>query len=394
MAGMSLQGFLFTWLLVGVLDEPADRAGFARSSAEAPPLLMLLLGGWLGDRFTARGYLMTMHALMCLPPLGVAAIYDAGALTYAWVVLSGVAMSAIQALSDPARQAVLSQVSRIDVQRSVTLMTVATSLVGIAGLYLGGQLESIGLTNVLFAQAATFLLGIVAVRGLPAIAATGQQGGDPFVGLRAAWSIALVRNAIGLNLLSSLFNAGAYVIAIPYIVTQVYGGDAAMFATVMIVFTIGGVGSNVVLLAFMPLVRAGRLFVVLQLTRVVILAVLWSEPPLWLFQTMILVWGLNMGVTSTLVRTTVQELAPAAQRAGILAVLLLSFVVASPVSAALLGMVIEAFDPLAALVPGMFVSVAVFALGRFGSGLWHYHSPTAAPVRLEASAAANRSVGD
>ena len=48
LAGMSLQGFLFTWLLVGVLERPADEAGFARSLAELPPLAVLFLGGlWI-----------------------------------------------------------------------------------------------------------------------------------------------------------------------------------------------------------------------------------------------------------------------------------------------------------------------------------------------------------
>ena len=49
MAGMSLQGFLFTWLLVGTLETPADQVGIARSLAEFPPLLILLLGGVLGE---------------------------------------------------------------------------------------------------------------------------------------------------------------------------------------------------------------------------------------------------------------------------------------------------------------------------------------------------------
>ena len=36
MAGISLQGFLFTWLLVGVLERGAAEVGFARSLAERP----------------------------------------------------------------------------------------------------------------------------------------------------------------------------------------------------------------------------------------------------------------------------------------------------------------------------------------------------------------------
>ena len=101
MAGMSLQGFLFTWLLVGILERPADEAGFARSLAEFPPLLVLFLGGLLGDRFNGRSYLAAMHLLMALPPLMIAAVYGAGALGYWWVVLFGVLMAGIQALSDP-----------------------------------------------------------------------------------------------------------------------------------------------------------------------------------------------------------------------------------------------------------------------------------------------------
>ena len=49
-------------------------------------------------------------------------------------------------------------------------------------------------------------------------------------GLKAVLRIALIRDIVGLNLLSSLFNAGAYIIAIPYIVKEVYLGDAQTLA--------------------------------------------------------------------------------------------------------------------------------------------------------------------
>ena len=95
MAGMSLYGFLFTWLLVGVLDRPADEAGAARSIAELPPLALLLIGGMMGDRLNARNFLLAMHILMALPPLLIAFVYDAGTLSYWWVVAYGVAMAGI-----------------------------------------------------------------------------------------------------------------------------------------------------------------------------------------------------------------------------------------------------------------------------------------------------------
>ena len=376
MAGMSLQGFLFTWLLVGTLEIPADRVGFARSLAEFPPLAILLLGGILGDRSNARSYLMTMHFLVCIPPLLLAMVFGLGLLSYWWVVGFAVLMACIQSLSDPARQATLSRVARVDVQRAVTIMTVCTSMVGLAGVWLGGQMETLGLATVLVVQSLLFLAGLGAARRLPSLpVALGVQRPGIASGMKAVLRIPLIRDVIGLNLLSSLFNAGAYVIAIPFIAKEVYLGSAETLATAMIVFTAGAIGSNIVLLYFMPLKHPGRIYLGMQLTRLAILVLIWLQPASWLFHLALFGWGLHMGIGTTLVRTTVQELAPLAERAQILSLLLLSFMVSAPVSAILLGQVIERFDPLTALVPGMMVSVVLFVVGTWGTGLWNYRSP-------------------
>ena len=95
-----------------------------------------------------------------------------------------------------------------------------------------------------------------------------------------------------------------------------------------------------------------------------ILGILWLQPSLWLFYMVMVAWGLNMGVTTTLVRTTVQELAPETYRAQILSVLLLSFVVSSPISSILLGLLIAETTPLAAMLPGIVISLLIF--GRAG----------------------------
>jgi Transmembrane secretion effector len=269
----------------------------------------------------------------------------------------------------------LSRVARTDIQRTVTLMTIVTSLVGLVGVWVGGQLERIGLVQVLLLQGLLFAAGAIAVHRLPAMPVTaGRARPHVLEGIRASWRLPLIRNVIGLNFLSSLFNAGAYIIAVPFIVKDVYFGDADFFATVIIVFTVGSIGSNIVLLRYMPLHRPGQLFIWMQITRVAILGVLYLKPNLAIFHLCILAWGLNMGVTTTLVRTTVQELAPDEHRAQILSVLLLSFMVSAPVSAMLLGTLIAGYDPLAALLPGVVVSLVIFVVGLFWSGLWAYES--------------------
>jgi hypothetical protein len=382
MAGMSLQGFLISALLVYVLNLPAAQTGSARFMAELPPLLILFLGGVLGDRRDGRRYLMLMHALMALPPLFIALVHSTGQLSYWWVVLFGVLMASIQSLSDPARQSTLSRVAHLDIQRAITWMTIVTSTVGIGGFLLGARLESWGVSTVLVLQSALFAAGMAAVARLPALPPLAQgprrSAKDNLLqGLRATLAIPLLRNVIGLNFLSSLFNAGAYIVVVPYILNEVYAGTASSLAQAMIVFTIGSIGSNLLLLRFMPLLHPGRLFLFMQLTRMGILGLIFIEPGPWFFQVLLVAWGLNMGVTTTLVRTTVQELAPALARAQVLSILLFSFMVSSPVSALILGFLISLTSPTFALVPGIVISAVIFLLGLRVSGLWQYRSPAA-----------------
>ncbi len=372
LGGMSLQGLLVPWMLLGMLETTPAQFSLSRVLMELPPLVALFAGGLLADRGDARRLLMGLSAAACLPPL----LMGQASLGFWVVVAFGMAMSTLQALSDPARQAMLSRISRIDIQRTIVVATVVTSLVGIGGFAVGGQVKTLGLETVLIIEAAFFALGIAALQRLPAQPA--YLAGPPRVlaGFAALRRLPLVRNIIGLNFLSSLFNAGAYTVAMPLVVTHTYGGDAAFLANMLIAFTIGSIGSNVLLFAVMPLLRPGRLFALMQLTRIAILALLWLQPPVWLFFLLVFAWGLNMGVTSTLVRTTVQELAPAPVRAQVLAILLLSFMLGAPLSAALLGQIVAATDPLTALLPGIPVSLAIFLAAAFGTGLWSYRSPS------------------
>ncbi len=131
----------------------------------------------------------------------------------------------------------------------------------------------------------------------------------------------------------------------------------------------------------MPLLRPGRLFMLMQLTRVVILAVLWMRPSLWLFYVAIVAWGFNMGITTTLVRTTVQELAEEPHRAQILSMLLVSFMISAPASSVLLGWLIAGYDPLTALIPAIVMSLVIFGIGVTSSGLWRYRAYTQRVLR-------------
>ena len=379
LGAISLQGFLVTWLMVGTLEIPADKVGFLRSLLELPAILVLV-GGVAADRMDPRKLLQWAHVVIAVPPLLVAVAYTYGYLNLWVVVAFGMAMVTLQGLSDPARQTMLNRITRIDIQRTVTLTTIVTSLVGILAMWIGGKLETIGLTKILLIQSGFFLLGLLAINRLSPIPHRPASKRVNLVqGFRSAMGFTLIRNLIGLNFASSLFNAGAYIIAIPFIVKDVYFGDAAFYANVIIVFTCGSVGSNLILFRFMPLLKPGRLFLIMQLSRALILGLLLTEPALPLFYLSIFAWGLNMGGTTTMARAIVQESAPESQRGQILSILTFSFMVSAFISAPILGLIVDAYSPLAALAPGILVSFFIFTVGILWSGLWQYQSTTASP---------------
>lgn len=374
LGAVALQMWLMQWLLVFHLEVTPAEFGLSRALMEAPPLVMLLVAGVVADRVDGRRVLLVLSLAACVPPLLVAAA--GGRLSYWPVVAFGVAMALLQWASEPSRAAMMNRVTRIDIQRTVTLTTLVTTVISLGAIWLGGRLEGAGIGYVLALQVALIAIATATVFPLTPQPPTPGARPDLAEGLRALWRLPLVRNMIAINFVSSMFNAGAYQVVVPLIVRDVYAGDAAFLANMFIAFTLGNAGSTVALLVFMPLRRPGMVFLVMQLTRVAVLAALWLQPPTWLFFVLIAGWGLNMAVTTTLARTTVQELAPSEHRAKILAILLASFMVSSPVSALVLGFVVELGGAPFGLLPGVAVSLAIFLVGRFASGLWRFESPS------------------
>lgn len=386
MGAMALQVYLVQWLLVFHLQADALVVGISRALIEVPPVAVLLLGGVLADRVEGRRLLVALAMAACLPPLALVALHGSlpqAAIPYWAVVIFGASMAMLQSAGDPGRAAAVNRVTRLDVQRTVTLATIATTAVSMAAVWAGGRIETLGLAAVLLGQAALLALSGVASARLPPLPPLHAGGQQLAAGVAAFWRTALVRNMIGINFVSALFNAGAYIVVIPLVVREVYQGDGAFLAALFVAFTAGNAAGNVGLLLAMPLRRPGRLFLLMQLTRMAILLGLWFEPAAWLLFALIAGWGVNMGVTTTLSRTTVQELAPAAHRAKILAVLLASFVVASPLSALLLGFVAQTGGASAGLLPGVVVSLAIFVGGLLGRDIWAYRPALAGPPRAE-----------
>jgi hypothetical protein len=293
-------------------------------------------------------------------------------------------MSVVTSFSMPAQQAILNRVSGAALQQGVSASTAVGFLVQMGGLMLAGQMDRIGLSAVLVVQAVCLAVGALAIRRISAAPPADSAGPkEPALktiaaGFRATLENRVIFQILTINFASSIFNAGAFMTVFPFIIKRVYDGDAALLAIMMTVFYAGATVSNLLMFKLMPFQQPGRLFLVMQLSRILILLLLWIEPSWWLLVVATIAWGVNMGFTTTLARTIVQESAAAEFRGRILSVFTLGMMGSAPIGAILLGIIIEAFGTLNALLPAMALSFALFLYGVLGTSVWSYRSPSSA----------------
>ena len=384
----AMQYLLISWLLIGVLLLPADRVGVLQAIMGLPGIFLMLWGGASADRADPRQLLVRVYLYSPLLPLFLIAVDQFGWLGVWTVTIWGLGMSVFGSFSSPAQQAVLNRVAGADVQKGISAATAIGFLVQMVGLTVAGQMEIVGLTPILIAQAICLILGGLMIRRLAPQPPSQQERrstvwSEILKGLEETYKDRVVFNVLLINFISSIFNAGAFLTVLPYILKRVYDGDALLLAILMIVFYAGAMISNVWMIRLMPFVRPGRLFLVMQLSRIIILFLLWIEPGWWLVVLTIIGWGLNMGFTSTLARTIVQESAKPEYRGRVLSVFNLGLLGSVPIGALVLGIVIETFGTTNALIPAMVASFIFCAYGMVRTGIWNYQSPQVVPDETE-----------
>ena len=375
----AMQQLMLSWILVGVLELPADQVGVLQAIIGVPGIFLMLMGGASADRGDPRKLLLKVYLLGPVFPLLLAYLAYSYGLSVWNVMLWALGMSVVQAFSLPAQQAILNQTSGSAVQQGVTAATAVGFIVQVVGLGLASQLDRFGIPLVLVCQGLVLAVTAGSVLFIHANA-PGEVARTSAVhqiveGLRATYANKVILHTLVINFTSTIFNAGSFMTVFPFIVKRVYQGDAIMLATLMAIFFLGAACSNAILLRFQPLVRPGRVFLIMQLSRIIVLAMLFVGGDWWLLALATVLWGLNMGVTSNLARTVVQESSEVQYRGRIMSVFAIGLMGSAPIGAVVLGWLIEQVGTLNALIPAMLLSAILFLYGYLRSDVWAYESP-------------------
>ena len=376
----AMQQLLLSWTLIGILEVPASQVGLIQAAAGIPGIFVMLLGGVRADDTDPRTLLIRVYLFAPVLPLFLITVVQLQQLSIQAVLLWALGMSFCVSYSSPAQQTILNRIASSSVQKAVSAATAVGFLVQIFGLGIAGTIDKFGLSPALAFQATCVGLGAFAVRRLHPQPPVIQKTESPFKnladGFREIYKQQDIMQTLIINFTSSVFNAGAFMTVFPFIVKEIYDGNPFVVSFLMVIFYAGATISNLLMIRVMPLVRPGRIFLIMQLSRMVILGLIWFEPVFWIFALACVGWGLNMGVTMTLARTIVQESATAEFRARIMSVYSLGLLGSAPIGALILGSLIDSLGILNALIPAISISIGLFMYGIIFTNVYNYRSPT------------------
>jgi MFS family permease len=355
---------IFPWLVVVALHESAERVGIAQMITQLPALVLLLVAGFIADRYDQRKILIVTHLLVALSQLSMAWLIGAGAMTFnsllALALLGGIAGT----FSAPPRDAMLTRVAGERIQHTVILVIGLQFGAQMIGFALASVTDRIGAPTLLVLSAVMFALGAIPCALLPGSEPRTAMTRHPLreigVGLAMAMRSDRIRPALILTFALGLFFVGTFFVLLPLIIRDVYHGAAADLS---LAFGLNMAGTIVVVALLMRrggVQRQGRAFMLSLLFGGLMLSLLYLSPPYWAFFLLCFVWGLGGGLTMTMGRTIVQEAAPPELSARLLSIYAFAMSAGMPIGSLAIGYAAQVWGTLnAALLPAIGMGATV-----------------------------------
>jgi MFS family permease len=360
-----IQSVLFAWLLAIGLQESAERIGVAQMLQNLPLLVLLLFGGAIADRSDCRRLLMRLQMLLTVPPLALLLLEATGGLDFLALALYGIAVGTLGAFVIPARDSLLTKVSSAEIQRGVTMMMLVQFGGQLTGILLAGTAGRVGPIPLLAVQAAIMAVSAYSsYRLTPAPPEPRERAtrhlADIVAGLGEAARSPRIGSVILYIFADGVLFIGLYLVVLPLLVRDVYGGGSGMLAGFNSCFMVGITLMLLVLLRYGDVRRPGRVLMLAAFGDFVVPLILRLAPPEWLAYACLLFWGLGAGLSMNMSRSLVQAAAPPFHRARILAIYQLGFIGGAPIGAIFIGYLVQRYG----LFDAMLVPVCAMA------GVW------------------------
>ncbi|XOV88981.1 MAG: MFS transporter [Pseudomonadota bacterium] len=379
-----IQSVVFAWLVTIVLNESPDKVGFAQMALLLPSMLFMLVGGSLADHYGGRRLAMLGQTAAAFAPLYLTAVVVLGQLTFFKLIVFAVLMGIAQALVTPARDGLLALVADGQIQRRVLQASMTQFGMQMVGFFIASYADTTGAVFILLLQSAVLASGVLAYyrldvptlphwQGSPGLATQLQR--SIVEGFRSVRASPLMSAVVAQNCAMGIFFMGSYIVTLPLVVRDVYGGSSQELAWLNIANSLGLVLIILLLLRFGEIARKGRALLAAHLTGSLMLASAGLGLGFVSVVVSIFAWGMCGGVAMTMSRTIMQEQSPPDQRARMMAFFSFSFMGSGPVGALFSGYLCRWIGPSNALIVSSFFMLMVIVTMIIRSSLWQATSP-------------------
>lgn len=350
-----MQIVLFQWLVVEELAESPSRVGTAQMAVLLPSLLFLLLGGAIADRIDRRRALVKLHLLAGLVCAALGGLVLSGFLSYPLLIGYALVMGTLQALVLPLRDTQLSDVVKLGMSRAVAGLTMVQHAGQSLGALAAGLAGVLGSPLVLGIQAIVVSSGSLAMQRLPG----GQRGlsqprprlgmHELRAGLVEVLRSPLLRPIMLLNVSVGLVFVGSYLVLLPLLVRELYGGGAEKMGMLAAVLPTGSIAVNLVIMTRGGVERQGLSLLLGQGFAGLALGTMSFGLPYWGTMLSGVGWGVGAAFAINASRTLFQEHASDENRGRVLSVYSLAILGAAPLGALISGFLAERLGTLTTL---------------------------------------------
>ncbi len=345
MVGDASYQIVYVWLVLAVSRSPAVLAAVLVASS-VPRAALLLLGGAISDRVSARTVMLCSHLVRGVALATLTTLALTNGLRVWELACAGVLFGVADAFFGPASASILpSLVGDADLARANALVGVSEQVGSFVGPVLGGALlAATGASVALAFDAATFFVAALTILAAPRTdrqhaqrATVGALLAELRSGIRYATGNAEVRVVLLLVTAATLSYSGLFVVGLPTLARGMTDGSLALGVMVSawgLGQLIGAVGASVTGLPR----RWGSLIIAMTLTEGTCFAVLGFAPHYLLAASLLGLLGIGVAYsTDVALPTFIQTRTPRPLLGRVNSVITLPRYALEPVSIATMG---------------------------------------------------------
>jgi MFS family permease len=348
LVGNELTALAIPWFILQTTGSAA-RTGLVAFCTLLPMILAMIFGGAVADRFGHRRMSVLSDLLSAATVAAVPVLYHSVGLPFGVLLVLVFVGALLDAPGGTARTALIPDAAALagmPLERVNSAFQAIQSLAGLVGPLLAGVLIALmGISNVLWLDAATFLVSAAAVAAfVPSPRRSDAPRGRYLDEVREGWrfltSDPLLRSIAGIATLINFLAAPLFAVLLPVLANEEYG-SAADLGVAMASFGAGTLIGAVVYGVVGPTLPRRPVLVGAFAVAAIPLGVLAGAPPLWMTAAALALSGFGIGPINPLVLTVMQERVPAELRARVFGAVGATALVAAPAGVLLAGALAE-----------------------------------------------------